>query len=81
MEEKREFLDGELSDPTRVVLPVIAAVGMIIPATIYVAINWGGSMAMEDLAVPSVTEIVFVLGVPMLLGSRVPSTLKLSYLR
>jgi len=48
LEVKREFFDGELSDPSRVILPVIAAVGgMAIPAAIYTIINWGDSVAMK----------------------------------
>ncbi|HEY9032405.1 MAG TPA: Na+/H+ antiporter NhaA, partial [Pseudomonadales bacterium] len=78
LELKREVLGGELSEPARVILPVIAAVGgMAIPAIIYAYINWGDPVAMRGWAIPSATDIAFALAVLALLGSRVPNTLKL----
>ena len=78
LEVKRELLAGELSEPARVVLPVVAAIGgMAVPAAIYAAINWGDPVALKGWAIPSATDIAFALGVLALLGSRAPQPLKL----
>ena len=78
LEIKREFLAGELSDRSRVVLPFIAALGgMLIPAVIYASINWGDATAIKGWAIPSATDIAFALGVLALLGSRIPQALKI----
>ncbi|MFI2812687.1 MULTISPECIES: Na+/H+ antiporter NhaA [Microbulbifer] len=77
LELKRELLEGELSEPSRVVLPALGAVGgMLFPALIYVFFNWDDPLALEGWAVPAATDIAFALGVLSLLGSRVPRSAK-----
>jgi NhaA family Na+:H+ antiporter len=77
LEIKREFVEGELSSRSQAVLPAIAALGgMVVPAAIYAAINWGDATALRGWAIPSATDIAFAIGVVTLLGSRVPVSLK-----
>ena len=77
LEIKREFIQGELSNIKKALLPIIAAVGgMLVPALFYIFINWGNSETMSGWAIPSATDIAFSLGILSLLGSRVPISLK-----
>ena len=77
LEIKREFIQGELSNIKKAMLPIIAAVGgMLIPALFYIFINWDNSETMNGWAIPSATDIAFSLGILSLLGSRVPMSLK-----
>ncbi|RMF11357.1 MAG: Na+/H+ antiporter NhaA [Alphaproteobacteria bacterium] len=77
LEVKREILEGELSSRDQIVLPLAAAVGgMVVPALIYVAFNRGNSEALAGWAIPAATDIAFALGILSLLGSRVPTSLK-----
>lgn len=78
LELKREFLDGELSRPANILLPVLGAVGGIVgPVVIYVLLNHSDPVAMNGWAIPAATDIAFALGILMLLGKRVPTSLKI----
>ncbi len=77
LEIKREFIQGELSNPKQAMLPIIGAVGgMAIPALFYIVINYSDSTTLNGWAIPSATDIAFSLGVLSLLGKRVPISLK-----
>jgi len=78
LEIKRELLAGELASVRQAMLPAGAALGgMVVPALIYVALNWGDAVALRGWAIPTATDIAFALGILMLLGSRVPASLKI----
>ena len=78
LEIKREFIQGELSNFKKALLPIIAAVGgMFVPALFYIMINFGNSETLNGWAIPSATDIAFSLGILSLLGSRVPISLKI----
>lgn len=77
LEIKREVVSGELSDRRKAMLPVIAALGgMVVPALIYLVLQWGQA-SVVGWGIPMATDIAFVVGFLALLGSRVPSGLKI----
>jgi NhaA family Na+:H+ antiporter len=78
LELKRELIDGELSQLNKLILPGVAAIGgMAVPAVVYAWFNWGDAAAMAGWAIPAATDIAFSLGILSLLGSRVPTSLKI----
>jgi Na+:H+ antiporter, NhaA family len=77
LEIKREVLAGELASPRLVALPLIAAFGgMLVPATIYTAFNYGTPEAV-GWGIPMATDIAFSMGILYLMGNRVPDGLKI----
>ena len=77
LELKREFLEGELSRPANVLLPVVGAIGgMAVPVAVYLFVNQDDPAGFNGWAIPAATDIAFALGILSLLGSRVPISLK-----
>ena len=76
LEIKRELLVGELSSFKKASLPIMAALGgMIFPALFYAAFNFGKE-SISGWGIPMATDIAFAIGILALLGSRVPTGLK-----
>lgn len=78
LEIKREFVDGHLATWADRRLPIIAAAaGMVVPATVYLAVIGGDPALVRGWAIPAATDIAFAIGVLALLGKRAPTSLKL----
>ena len=78
MEIKREVVEGDLSQPSKVALPIAGAVGgIVLPALIYVGFTWKDPVTLHGWAIPSATDIAFAVAVLSALGKRVPAGLKL----
>ena len=77
LEIEREFYIGELSNLKKSMLPVFAAAGgMLVPALIHAFFNHG-TITQQGFGIPMATDIAFSLAVLALLGSRVPTSLKI----
>jgi NhaA family Na+:H+ antiporter len=77
LELKRELVVGELRDPQRAVLPVVAAVaGVVVPAVLYLVVTAGVEGAAQGWAVPTATDIAFALAALAVIGSHLPSALR-----
>lgn len=77
LEIEREIYVGELSQPRKAVLPIVAAIGgMAIPALIHMLFNVG-TATQSGIGIPMATDIAFALGVLSLLGNRIPLGLKI----
>lgn len=75
LEIKRELVDGELRDPRKAALPIVAAIGgAALPALIF-WLTAGGGEGGRGWAVPMATDIAFVVGALALFGARVPKGL------
>jgi len=77
LELEREVYEGELSTLQNALLPMAGALGgMIAPAAIFLAFNYGTS-TQSGAGIPMATDIAFALGILSLLGNKVPASLKI----
>ncbi len=77
LEIKHEVLRGELSNPRRLALPVLAAAGgVVVPALVYLAINSGPGGHPQGWPTPTATDIAFALAALAAAGPRLPPTLR-----
>jgi NhaA family Na+:H+ antiporter len=78
LEVKREMIEGQLASAEQRRLPVLAAaMGMAVPAAVYLLFAAGEPGLQRGWAIPAATDIAFAMGVLGLLGNRVPATLRL----
>jgi NhaA family Na+:H+ antiporter len=78
LEIKYEILRGELANPRRLALPVVAALGgAVVPALIYLALNAGPGGAAHGWPTPVATDIAFALAALAVAGKRLPPTLRI----
>jgi NhaA family Na+:H+ antiporter len=75
LEIRRELVAGSLVEVKAALLPVVAALGGgLAPALIYLLFNRGATA--RGWSVPTATDMAFVLAVLALLGTRIPSSLR-----
>lgn len=78
LELKVEFIKGHLSHRRNIILPAIAAMGGIVfPALCFTAFNYDDAYAMRGWAIPTSTDTAFSIAILLLLGTRVPASLKI----
>lgn len=77
LELEREIYNGELSNIKTATLPLFGALGgMVVPAGIYMALNFG-TPYQAGAGIPMATDIAFAIGILALVGKRVPLSLKI----
>ena len=77
LEIKHEILRGELSNPRRLALPILGALGGVaVPALIYLALNMGPGGEPRGWATPAATDIAFALAALAVAGRNLPPTLR-----
>lgn len=78
LELKREFVAGDLRQFSTAIVPIVAAVGgVVVPAIFYLAVVSGSAEAARGWAIPTATDIAFAVAVLALIGSHLPSPLRI----
>ncbi|MHA7222367.1 Na+/H+ antiporter NhaA [Arthrobacter sp. RHLT1-20] len=78
LELKREFIAGDLRQLSKSIVPVAAAVGgVIVPAVIYAVVNLTSPETLRGWAIPTATDIAFAVAVLAIIGSHLPSALRI----
>ncbi|WP_206063133.1 Na+/H+ antiporter NhaA [Nocardioides sp. HDW12B] len=77
LELKREFVAGDLRDPKRAALPILAAVGgVVVPAVVYALVTFRTDGALQGWAIPTATDIAFALAVLAIISTHLPSGMR-----
>lgn len=78
LELKRELITGDLRSISTAVVPVAAAIGgVVVPALLYLVIVGSDAEAQRGWAIPTATDIAFAVSVLALIGSHLPSPLRI----
>ncbi|WP_028279893.1 Na+/H+ antiporter NhaA [Arthrobacter sp. H5] len=78
LELKREFVAGDLRSFNKAVVPVAAAFGGVaVPALIYTGVNIFSPETLQGWAIPTATDIAFAVAVLAIVGSHLPSALRI----
>ncbi|GAB3259251.1 Na+/H+ antiporter NhaA [Arthrobacter pigmenti] len=78
LELKKEFVAGDLRDIKKAIVPVMAAVGgVVVPALIYTVVNLTSPQTLSGWAIPTATDIAFAVAVLAIIGSHLPSALRI----
>lgn len=78
LELKREVVAGDLRRPRTAAAPIIAACGGVAgPALIYAVVTWSDPALRHGWAIPTATDIAFAVAVLALIGSHLPSSLRI----
>lgn len=76
-ELKQEFVHGELRNPRRAMLPIVAAIcGMVVPASIYALINFNSPETIQGWGIPMATDIAFAVAILAVVGRGLPPALR-----
>ncbi|GHD87527.1 Na+/H+ antiporter NhaA [Kocuria marina] len=80
LELKAEFVDGELHNIRKAILPVVAACGgVLVPALIFLGVNLAAGSertALHGWAIPTATDIAFAVSVLAVVGSSLPVAMR-----
>ncbi len=77
LEIKYEIIKGELANPRRLALPILAALGGILgPTLVYLTINMGKGGAPQGWPVPAATDIAFAIAALAVAGPRLSPNLR-----
>ena len=78
LELKREFVAGDLRQINKSIVPVAAAAGgVFVPAVIYAVVNLTSPETLRGWAIPTATDIAFAVAVLAIIGSHLPSALRI----
>jgi len=78
LELKKEFVAGDLRNPGRAIVPVAAALGGVaVPALLYALVNSGSPETLQGWAIPTATDIAFAVAVLAVIGSHLPTALRI----